>query len=169
VVLNVFVGTFIPPMATRPFDPSQAGEEVLYVLSHSLVHSLAPFYPLFNIVALVLLVSLCIWGNRVARVFALYAGLNYVLFALLQGVAITDRGVAIVTGNVIVMLLVAFTRLWEAVVQKGDYYLRGARRTRLWVVPLALLAFWYPLNPRTPMPDFNPLYLVAGSGGWHSA
>lgn len=160
------MGTFIPPIATRPFDPSQAGEVVLYILSHSLVHSLAPFYPLFNIVALVLLVSLCVWGNRVARVFALYAGLNYILFALLQGMAITDRYcVEIVTGNVIVMLLVAFTWLWEAVVMKGDYYLRGAWRTRLWVVPLAVLAFWYPLNPRTLMPDFNPLYLVAGPGG----
>jgi hypothetical protein len=121
-------------------------------------------------VALFLLVSLCIWGNRVARVFVLYAGLDYVLFALLQGVAITDRyGVAIVTGNVIIMLLVAFTRLWEAIVMKGDYSLRGARRTRLWVVPLALLTFWYPLNPRTLMPDFTPHHLVAGSGGWHSA
>jgi hypothetical protein len=100
---------------------------------------------LFNIVALALLVSLCVWGNKVARVFALYAGLNYILFALLQGVTITDRyGVAIVTGNVIVMLLVAFTWLWEAVVMKGDYSLRGVRRTRLWVVPLVLLAFWYP-------------------------
>ena len=145
VVLNVFVGTFVSPIATRPFDPYQAGEVVLYVLSHSLVHSLAPFYPLFNIVALALLVFLCVWGNRVARVFALYAGLNYILFALLQGVTITDRyGVAIVTGNVIVMLLVAFTWLWEAVVMKGDYSLRGVRRTRLWVVPLVLLAFWYP-------------------------
>jgi hypothetical protein len=28
-----------------------------------------------------------------------------------------------------------------------------------------LLAFWYPLNPRTLMPDFNPLYLVAGPAG----
>jgi hypothetical protein len=85
-------------------------------------------------------------------------------------VAITDRyGVAIVTGNVIIMLLVAFTWLWETVVMKSDYSLRGARRTRLWVVPLALLAFWYPLNPRILMPDFNPLHLVAGSGGWHSA
>jgi len=77
VVLNVFVGTFVSPIATRPFDPYQAGEVVLYVLSHSLVHSLAPFYPLFNIVALALLVFLCAWGNRVARVFALYVGLNY--------------------------------------------------------------------------------------------
>jgi hypothetical protein len=138
----------------------------MFLVIH-LVHSLAPFYPLFNIVALVLLVSLCVWGNRVARVFALYAGLNYILFAFLKGVAITDR--YCVTGNVIIMLLVAFTWLWEAVVMKGDYYLRGVRRTRLWVVPLAVLAFWYPLNPRTPMPDFNPLYLVAGPGGWHSA
>jgi hypothetical protein len=45
LVLVVFVGTFVPPMATRPFEQFQAREVVLYILSHSLVHSLAPFYP----------------------------------------------------------------------------------------------------------------------------
>ena len=101
MVLNVFVGTFVSPIATRPFDPSQAGEVGLYVLNHSLVHSLAPFYPLFNIVALALLVFLCIWGNRVARVFALYAGLNYSASAL----QMHFRGVLVWLGQKMVTLL----------------------------------------------------------------
>jgi len=36
---------------------------------------------------------------------------------------------------------------------------------RYWVALLAFLAFWYPLNPDTMKPDFNPLYFLTSSAG----
>ena len=36
---------------------------------------------------------------------------------------------------------------------------------KYWVVPLAFLAFWYPLNQDTFLPDFNPIYLFTNVAG----
>ena len=55
--------------------------------------------------------------------------------------------------------------IWEAIVLQNDFSPAKIPFWRYWVVPLAFLAFWYPLNNQTCMPDFNPAYLFTNGAG----
>ena len=90
----------------------------------------------------------------------------YLLFAVLQNVSITERyGFGIVTGNFILMLLVAVLWFWEASVNRNNFTLHRFPVIRYWVVPLAFFAFWYPVNPDSMKPDFNLIYLFTNGAG----
>jgi len=167
LLLFVLFGTILPPIVTKGFDPSKSGEIIPYLLSHALIKLCPPpLYVVFKIVPLVLIFSLILFGNEIRRVFSLYVGITYLLFAVLQGIAITDKyGFGIVTGNFILMILVAIFWFWEASVNKNNFTPHKLPIIRYWVVPLAFLAFWYPVNLESMKPDFNLAYLFTNPAG----
>ena len=115
---------------------------------------------------MLLFISIIFFRNKVTRLFNIYVAISYVLFALLQNIAVTEKyGLGIVTINLAMFLLVAGFWLWEAIVLKNDFRPRKRRAWRYWVIPFAFLAFWYPANPGTLMPDFNPVYLFTNMAG----
>ena len=104
--------------------------------------------------------------NRVTRLFSIYVAITYVLFAFLQSIAFTEKyGLGIITINLIMFLVVAAFWFWEAILRKNDFTPGKRPAWKYWVIPLAFLAFWYPLNPCTGMPDFNPIYLLTNMSG----
>ena len=116
-------------------------------------------------IPVILLVCIFIFRNKVGRLFAIYVGITYVLFAIGQSVAITEKyGVSICTINVVMFLIVAAFWAWEVVVLQGDYTLRKLPVWRYWVVPLAVLAFWAP-SGRGGGPGFNPVLLFTNGAG----
>ena len=166
LALLTMIGTLTPPIVTRGFDPSKTGEIIMYILQNSLIRVLSPLYPIFKIIPIILIFALILFGNRVGRIFSLYTGINYFLFAFLQGIAITDEyGLGIVTGNFIIMIVAAVSWFWEAFVNKNDFTLRKLPIVRYWVVPLAFLAFWFPIDLESMKPDFNPIYLITNPAG----
>jgi hypothetical protein len=88
------------------------------------------------------------------------------LFAIGQGIGVSEKyGVAICTITLIMFLTVAGFWLWEAIVMKNDFSPAKSPIWKYWVVPLAFLAFWYPLNLRTALLDFNPVCLFTNIAG----
>jgi len=157
---------FIPPYASKGFERSEAGMVTEDILSHSLVFNYTALYPIFKIVPLMLVIAIIFLRNRVTRLFSVYVAVTYVLFAFLQNIAVTEKyGLGIITVNVIMFCLVAAFWFWEASVQKNDFTPTKRSTGRYWVIPLAFLAFWYPANPRTLMPNFNPIYLLTNAAG----
>ena len=167
LLLFILLGTIVPPIVTRGFDPAKIGEIILYLLDHALIGYLPPsFYIVFKIIPIVLIFFLLLSGNRVRRIFSLYVGIAYLLFAVLQGIAITERyGFGIVTGNFIQMLIIAAFWFWEASINENNFSPQKIPIIRYWVVPLAFLAFWAPINLETMQPDFNFVYLFTNSAG----
>lgn len=166
--LIVLVLFFLPAYASTSFDPRETPELVKTVLPNSLVYTAVPpvVWPIFKIVPIALMVGVLWLGQRVGRWLALYAGVNFVLMAVLQNMAFTTTyGFAVITGNVVVYSMVALVWLWEAVVQESDWRVQYEPWARVWVVPLAIFAFWMPVNPVTFGPAFNPWYLVANDAG----
>lgn len=102
LVLFILIGTITPPIVTKGFDPSEVGEIIRHILQNSLIRFCSPLYPVFKIVPIVLVFTLILFGNRVSRIFSFYGGITYLLFAFLQGIAITDKyGFGMITGNFI--------------------------------------------------------------------
>ena len=158
-----------PPYVAQGYDRTDAGALTGAILSRSFEWSttvLRPFLPIFKVVPLVLILLVLVLGNRVGRVFSLYVAFNYVLVALVQSVAVTEGyGLAVLTVNLVMFLLVALFWAWEALARATDLSPRKRPLWRYWVVPFALLAFWYPLHPTTMQPRFRPGDLVTNVAG----
>lgn len=165
-LLLILVNIFLPPYVSKGFEWSEVGWITGTILSNALVYTYTVLYPIFKIIPIGFVVSIIFLRNRVTRLFSLYAAITYVLFAFLQSIAVTEEyGLGIITVNVVMFGIVAAFWFWEALAQRNDFVPQKRSAWKYWVIPLAVLAFWYPLNPDTMMPDFNPIYLLANMAG----
>ena len=164
--LLVILVQFIPPYTSKPHGWEEIPKVIVITLNKALVFSCPQVYPLFKVLPVVLVALIITLGNRVSRIFDAYVGITYILFAVLQGVAITEEyGLMVITGNLLMMLVVSAVWFWDIVAQENDFTPIKRPLWRYWVVPPAFLAFWFPLNPETLMPDFNPVYLFTNVAG----
>ncbi|MGC8838922.1 MAG: hypothetical protein ACP5UM_10950 [Anaerolineae bacterium] len=164
--LLIVLVQFIPPYASRGYDPTRIGLVTAEILRNSLVENLAPVYPLFKVVPIVLVVLILLLRDRMRGLFSAYVALTYVLFAFLQNISVAEPlGLGIIWNNVIMFLLVAAFWVWEVFAKETSFAPQQRPWWRYWAVPVAFLAFWYPLNPGTGLPDFNPAYLFTNVAG----
>jgi len=168
ILAFILLNILIPPIVTKGYDPSKTGEIIGFIFGHSLLSSdrFLPLYPIFKILPTILILGLPVLGNRLNRLFGFYAGMTYILFAVLQYISISDtHGLAVLSGDFCLTLVVALLWFWEIAVKKNNFSPRKIPIIRYWVVPLALLAFWYPVNLESMKPDFNLSYVFANSAG----
>jgi len=157
---------FLPPFASKSFEYSEIGVIIGQTLSFCIAYSLELIFPLFKIIPILLIICIIFFQNKATRFFNFYVGFSYVLFAFLQSIAITEQyGLSIVLNNLIMFNIIAAFWFWETFAKKNDFTLQKQPIWKYWVVPLAFLAFWYPLNQNILMPDFNPIYLLTNPAG----
>ena len=138
----------------------------MYSLGNAVIYSYPEIFPIFKIIPIVLIVLIVVFRNKVGRLFNIYVAFSYMLFAFGQNIGVTEKyGVAICTVNLIMFPAVAGFWTWEAIVQQNNFTPAKIPIWRYWVVPPTLMAFWFPADPRTFMPDFNPAYLLTNGAG----
>lgn len=166
-VIFISMQFVFPPYASKGYMfPDEILDVVIQSIRGAVVFSYSPVFPVFKIIPIVLIVSIIIFGGKAARFFNIYVAAAYVIFALGQGIGITEKYGVVVSGVPLIMFLaVASFWIWEVCVFKNDFTPRKQAICKYWVAPLALLAFWYPLNAQTGMPDFNPVYLFTNCAG----
>ncbi len=159
----IFAQMVIYPVATKNFSFPEIGQIIGYTLGNSFQIEMRSFYIYFQILAIVILSALFIYKNRFGRIFNLYVMVSYIVFAILQNVAITDKyGLSIVTINVVMFLLVAYVWLREVINPENDYSFKNVKWKDSWLIVLSLIAFWLPL--KNGLFDFNPThFLYSGS------
>jgi len=165
--LLLLVIQFIPPYASKGYKyPEEWSDVTMIALRKAFIYLYSQFYPFFKIIPIVLISLLIIFKNKAGRLFNLYVACSYALFAFGQNIAVTEKyGVAICTINVVMFLSVACFWFWEANVLQNDFRPTRLPIWRYWVVPTVLIAFWFPVNPRTGMPDFNLIYFFINGAG----
>lgn len=157
---------FIPSFTSKGYDPRKMGEVISTILQNAIISSLENWYPLFKIIPIILVVLIFLRIKGVARWFNIYVGISYVLFAFVQHIAITEEyGFSIVISNIIMLLIVAAFWFWDVLAQKNDLMPVKQPKWKYWVIPTAFLAFWYPINQDTLMPDFSLGYLFNNVAG----
>jgi len=156
-----------PPYASEGYKfPEEWSNVVFHVLGNAIIYKYSALYPIFKIFPFLLIVSIIIFRNRVSRLFNIYVAINYIIFAFGQSIAFTKKyGVAICTINLIMFFAVAAFWFWEVFELKNDFTPKRQPIWKYWVVPLALLAFWYPINLHTGRPDFNLIYVFTSPAG----
>ena len=165
--LAVLLVQFIPPYTAQRYDPIETGTVIQMILSQAIVFSWESWYPLFKILPIALVVGLILHGEKSSRIFSIYAGITYLLFAFLQSIAVTEEyGWGVIISNLLMFLFVALFWFWEAAVGENDFSRPGRRS--LWnfaALLLAFFAFWGPINMQTMAPDFSPVHIFTSGSG----
>jgi len=100
-------------------------------------------------------------GQSCRRFFAVL----FLFIAFSNHIAVTDtHGLAVVTGNLVSILIVGLLWVWEVYRPQNNYVFERLPAWRYWVLPFAFLAFWSPIDAQLN-PDFNPLLLLNSSFG----
>ncbi len=158
---------FLPPYASKGYKfPEEWGDVIMHALRYAFIYSYPRLFPIFKIIPIILIIGIIVFRNKFVRMFNIYVAFSYVLFALGQNIAVTERyGAAVCTVNVVMFLVIAAFWAWEAIVLQNDFKPAGIPLFRYWVIPLLVIAFWYPLDFRTAKPDFNPVHLFTNVAG----
>jgi hypothetical protein len=156
----------LPPYASTGYRLMDWGAVNQFIITHPVKAEMAAIYPVFKIVPVLLIIGLFAGSRLINRLFFGYVALVYALAAILQSVSVSGRyGLAVCTGNLVTFLALSFVWAREAVTTKTGSSIGGHPVIRYWPFLPALLAFWYPVNPRTLLPDFNPVYFINSGAG----
>lgn len=157
----------IPPYASKGYSFREMAKVVWTALGNASTYRLVDMvWPslLLHLALILVVAALAVWGEKSSMVFNLYALAEY-LIIIGQSFAVTEEyGLVILTGNVLLVSIVAALWAWECVVRRNRVGGRIPDKRRLWVLPLALLAFWSPLRP-TLDPYLLLKWLFAGYYG----
>lgn len=89
-----------------------------------------PYAFCFQVAMILALTALIVWKGKFSRYFTGIAGCFYLLYAVIQNMAITEQyGFSMVTVNVVMM------------------------------IPVAIFCLWWPMDMKTALPDFSLHYL----------
>lgn len=165
-LLVLLILFFLPSYSSQPYDPQEIPQLIIEVMSKSFLYTTPVPYPIFKIIPILVVVGIILFGDRATRCFDIYVAVSITLGTVLQNMALTEHyGFAVITGNVIVNLLVAILWWWESIVKVNDFSPQKRPLWKYWVVPVAFLAFWFPINTQTITPDLNPLNIFLNEAG----
>lgn len=164
ILAGLLVFSFLPVLAALPFpqqDSSLVIKEVLIKTSTAYLW----LSPIVHIITVTLLVALYLYGSRTGRIVDAFFAVLFLFIAFSNHIAVTETyGLAVVTGNLVPVLVVGAFWVWEAYRPQNNYVFNRLPAWRYWVLPFALLAFWSPIDAQLN-PDFNPLLLLNSSFG----
>ena len=142
---------FLPPYASKGYSWPEVPDVIGEGLSHAVIYELVCLaWPaaLLHVLALAVIAAVLLWGERAARAFDIWAFATYLAIAVGQSTGISERyGLVVLTGNMAVALLVAFSWAWECAIGRNKFRREHLVKRRLWLVPLAAWAYWSPVEP----------------------
>lgn len=164
IFIVLFLCIFLPPITSKPF-PQQ---ETMLVIRDVFVQTSVGYLwlsPMIHVTIILLFIALYRYGKKVGRVADAYFGILFLFMAFGNHIAVTENyGLVVITGNLVPILIVGLFWMWEVFRPQNEYVFRRLSVWRYWVLPFAILAFWFPINTELS-PDFSPLLLLTSSFG----
>ncbi len=161
-VVLFLMALILPPYAERAFAPQNIADIVAITLSNSFVRDLLPYSTIFQLIALFFFVGLVVWKNKFGKAFTLFVGISYLMYAVAQNIAITEKyGWSMVLSNIVLCLLTSFVWLQDTWNSKNQYTFQNFNKKNFWLLFVGLFCFWWPMD-FSGTPYFNPLHFFTG-------
>jgi len=156
----------LPPYSSHGYAWTEWAAVNQFVITHPIKTEVEVLFPLFKVIPLLLVTQMLFSRRLIPWLFYGYAAIVFALTAGLQSISVSEQwGLAICTGNVVTFLFLSGLWMKEAIRRKHSIPLHNLTIGNLWPLLLALPAFWYPVNPQTLLPEFNPVYLITSGAG----
>ena len=121
--------------------------------------------PAIHVATVVLIISIFRYGRRLGEITNAYFGILFLFVAFGNHIAMTENyGLVVITGNVVQIAAVGLFWFWDILESRNEYVFTRLPMWRYWVVPLALLAFWSPVNADLS-PNLDPMLFLTSSFG----
>jgi hypothetical protein len=164
ILVVLLICSFLPVLTASPFPQQDSSLVIKEVLMKTSVAYLW-LSPIVHVFTMVLLVALYLYGSRMGRIVGFFFAILFLFIAFSNHIAVTETyGLAVVTGNLVTILIVGLFWVWEVYRPQNNYVFERLPAWRYWVLPFAFLAFWSPMDAQLN-PDFNPLLLLNSSFG----
>jgi len=164
IIVLLFVSFFLPLITEVPV----AQQETMLVIREVFIQTSATYLwlsPAIHIATVILLAAAYLYGTKIGRIIDAYFGFLLLFIAFSNHIATTENyGLVIITANLTPIFIVSLFWMLEVLKPKNQYVFRRLPAWRYWVVPLAVLAFWSPINPDLT-PNLNPLLFLTSSFG----
>jgi len=165
VSLFIIITFFFPQITSKRVVLGQETGEVIFRVLYANSNRYVEAAALAHILAVVLIVLLIRYGNKVRFLFDIFIAGDYVIIAFLQNIATVEGyGFSIITSNVAIFLMLGIMWMNESFNPQNDFTFRKLPLWRYWPIPVAFLAFWFPAGPSGEI-DFNPIYLLTSDFG----
>jgi len=159
---SFFIISMLPLYTEKPYAPQET-QDVIIKLLMVVTTPYKAYAPIFHVLTL-LMVALIAWQPaKMGRVWAGYMGLNYLTISLVQTMGTTRQyGFVLHTGGMVMNGVLGVVWLAVAIRNELQTSFRSISWQHLFLMPLALLAFWAPYvaSGNGVRPDFNPLLLL---------
>jgi hypothetical protein len=154
---------FMIPSYTQKGASYQESQNIIKeVLTNPLIYSFTPLFWISKAAFVLLVLLLIFQGEKMPRILASIIAVFYFGIAVFQNTAQTNSfGFAMLSGNVVLMLVVAISWIVEAINPKSDFSSVRVPLWKWWVLPLAVLAFWFPTDASGTTPQFTLTNLVS--------
>lgn len=166
-----FLGMFIvyqliPPYASTGYPLNEWGNVNAYILMHPIKIVFAPYFPVFKILPVVIILYLILGGNWAGKLFNGYIAVMLLIFSIAQNTSITEKfGLAICLANVFTFITLAWMWVWPSTSPRMEYKQSKPPFLKWIILGLALVPFWEPVDSITLLPNFDPvLFLTSGAG-----
>jgi len=164
VFMILFIFIFLPTFASLPVATNEIMLLIRDVLSQTSI-AYSWLGPLIHVTTIMLFIAVYRYGLKIGRAVDAYFGILFVFFAFSNNIAVTEKyGLVVITGNLVLILIVGLFWIWEVFRSENVYVFQSLPAWRYWVLPFAILAFWFPMSSDFS-PDFSPLLLLASSFG----
>lgn len=90
-LLLVLLQFLLMPVATKGFKFEAVGDLIFYTLGHAFIMDMYPYAVYFQIVMILTLVAVIVWRGKFGRCFMAIAGCFYLLYAVIQNMAVTEQ------------------------------------------------------------------------------
>ena len=136
-----FICSFLPVFAALPFSQQDSSLVIKEVLMKTSVAYLW-LSPSVHVVTVVLLVAMYLYGSRVGRIVDGFFAILFLSIAFSNHIAVTDTyGLAVVTGNLVPVLIVGLFWVWEVYKPQNNYVFERLPAWRYWVFAFCFLGF----------------------------
>jgi len=146
IYFGLLIISMLPPITEIAYDPQETQD----VIMHILMVSISPYQGwgwIFHVATLALVAMIAFRPQNTGRIAAAYFGINYLLIAVLQSKATTEKyGFALHTGALVAISLLGILWLVVAWRRKIVTSFRNVPRWRWFLLPFALLVFWSPIS-----------------------
>jgi hypothetical protein len=155
----------LPPYVSKGFAIQKILHINAFILTHSIRNNFRAAFPIFNSITLLVFICVLLFRGKASRVLSVYLFILYMIISFLQNISISEPfGVAVYTTTMLISIITALAWLQELVLHENSFSKRIRATRMLLLVPPAVLALWYPINPANNLPDFRMEYfLTSGS------
>lgn len=158
------------PVATKDFRFEAAGDIVFYTLQHAFIMDMYSYSFYFQVVMILALIAVVVWKGKFSRVFTAITGCFYLLYAVIQNMAVTEQhGFSMVTVNVVMIGFVALVWLCAAWKGNNEFSFDNVTWKTGWTIPVALFCLWWPMSLKRHCRIFSCIICMMAVLYWLSA